>query len=693
MRSHSEMLRINANQNSLLQFALLRIGLASTLSLLPGFLWGQSEYQSTSYSDVQLIDDFELPVQNQVGGRRNHFRKQPSTASFYRTREIDGKKNERGYSLCLTGTKGVAGWCGFWVHLFDDKPTNKEHKPKWFDASAYDYLSIWIKGKTGTESLAIKVADQYWFQKEDSAVVARTDRALRGGISTQWQEIRIPVAKMRRLNSKKLAAITLEFETPGEQTVYVDDISFRTESGLSVRLPQKRYASRKSEDLPSKSLWVWQTESLINSASNRQELFEFCKQQNVRSIWLQMLYQVDRTGTNPVAQIRFAKQFRRLNAEANTYGISIHALDGYPEYALNEQQYVPLTLVQSLIEFNQQSAPTERFAGVHFDNEPHLLVGWHSPKHRRQILAEFLSLNARCQKLIREKSKMEFGIDIPFWWEEIDPLTKIPCGEVRFNGVTKPASFHCIDMLDNVGVMNYRDTADGADGMISHGRDLLAYAEKRKSCEIYMGVETFAYPLQTVEFLFGLPRKDFYRAMDGSAKRLGRLSRIQNYRIRAFDDGARIHIGLEHPEDSTKFDRKSFDAALGFIANQLNLATAEKQAVEWKSFATALEKSGEYKNVSYKRWRPVNGLPKDASSHLHRRSFHSLTVTAFMSPKITFADESLETFELQTGLATDYFSGFKQYRGIAVHCYDTYRKMKSQAVRVKQPAKQVSTQK
>lgn len=686
------MLRINANQNSSLPFTFLRWDLALTLALLPGFLFGQSEYKSASNSDVQLIDDFELPVQNQVGGRRNHFQKTPSTASFYRTREIDGKQNERGYSLCLTGEKGVTGWCGFWMHLFDDKQSVQERQKKWFDASAFDYLSIWIKGKTGNESLAIKVADQYWFQKEDSAVVARTDKVLRNGISTEWQEIRIPVAKMRRLNSKKFAAITFEFETLGEQTVYVDDISFRTESGLTVRLPQKRYESRISEELPSKSLWVWQTESLINDTANRKELFEFCRQQDVRSIWLQMLYQVDRSGINPVAQIRFAKQFRRLNAEAKGYGISIHALDGYPEYALNEQQFVPLTLVQSLIEFNQQSSPAERFAGVHFDNEPHLLVGWHSPKHRRQILAEFLSLNASCQKLIREKSKMEFGIDIPFWWEEIDPLTKIPCGQVRFNGVTKPASFHCIDMLDNVGVMNYRDTADGADGMISHGRELLAYAEKRKSCEIYMGVETFAYPLQTVEFLFGITRKDFYKAMDGSAKRLGRLSRIENYRIRVFDDGERIHIGLEHPEDSTKFDRKSFDAALEFIASQLNLDTAEKQDVDWKSFASALEKSGEYKNVLYKRWTPGNGI-REVSSRRGYRSFHSLTVTAFMSPKITFADESLEAFELQTGLATDYFSTFKQYHGIAVHCYDTYRKMKSQPVKAKQVVKQVSDRK
>jgi len=671
------MLRINTFQNSFSPWIA-----AFTLAFLQGVSLGQIASKPTPNADVLWIDDFEWPVQNQVKGRRNCFQKSPSSASFLRTREIDGTLSDRGYSLCLTGEKRADGWCGFWLHLFDDK-----NGREWLDATSFDYLSIWIKGKTGNESVAIKVADQYWYEKDDSSLVARTEKVLSGGISTEWQEIRIPVAKMRRLNPKRLASIIFEFERLGKQTLYIDDISLRTETGLSVQLPRKKYGVGRSEKLPPKSLWVWQTEALINDTSKRKELFEFCQQQDIRSLWLQILYEVDRFGRNgPEAQIRFAKQFRRLNAEANASGISVHALDGYPEYALDEQQFIPLTLVQSLIDFNQESAPSERFKGVHFDNEPHLLVGWHSPKHRKQILAEFLSLNAKCQKLVREKSNMEFGIDIPFWWEEIDPLTKIPCGQVYFNGTTKPASFHCIDMLDNVGVMNYRDTADGTDGMIRHGRDLLSYAEKKRACDIYMGVETFAYPPLRIEFLFGMPAKDFYAAMDGSARLLGRLSRIQNYRIRVFNDGSRIHVGLEHPEDATKFDRKTFDAGLAFIADQLNVSPASEKDVAWESFASALGSSGEYKDVAYTRIKLGSSIAKVFPDYSGSRSFHGLVATALMSPKITFAEESIEAFELQTGLASEYFANFEAYSGIAVHCYDTFRRMKSEASHSKEVA-------
>ena len=614
----------------------------------------------TGKGQVLLVDNFESPLQNQVGGYRNPFQKHPSSATFYRTRDRDGEPNDRGYSLCVKGDRRKKGWCGSWVHLFD----HEANATNWFDARPYDYLSIWIRGETGTEEISIKVADKFWYTLEDSWVVARTSRCLPRGITKQWQEIRIPIAKMRRLNPEKLATIVIEFERPGEQTIYLDDISFRTESGLSVELPQKKYKQIANSNHPPQSLWVWQTEELITNTAQRRELFDFCNRRNIRSIWLQMLYKVEEVDGVKKAKIKFPKQFRRLNAEASAFGIEVHALDGYPEYALKELQFVPITLTKTICEFNKSANGNERFNGVHFDNEPHLLVGWHSPKHRRQILKEFLALNQKCQQLITESGHMQYGIDIPFWWEETDPLTRRPCGEVTFNGATKPASFHCIDMLDNVGVMNYRDMADGADGMIIHGHALLEYANQNGNCDMFMGVETFAYPFQTVEFLYGLPREKFYEALDGSAKKLGRLSRIHNYRIRVFDDGKSIHIGLEHPEDPAKFNRQTFDLGLDFIAQQLNLRPLADGKVDWKRFSQALARSGEYKDVQYQ--------PFVASD----KRYHGLHATAFMSPKITFADQTLAEFNLQTKLATEYFAKFKKFSGIAIHCYDTFKEMK-----------------
>lgn len=607
---------------------------------------------------ILVVDNFESPIQNQLGGFRNPFQKRPSTATFHRTRKIGDQEGTRGYSLCISGDRKPNGWCGAWIHLFDHEKTPNA----WFDASRFDYLSIWIRGEKGGEQVCIKISDKFWYELEDSWAVARTSHCLPQGITRQWQEIRIPIASMRRINPAKLATIVFDFEKPGRHTIYVDDISFRTEAGIDQALPQVKYSPRCDRH-PPKSLWVWQTEKLLNNTHQRRNLFEFCVRNNIQTLWLQMLYRLENNKGSKRVDIQFPRQFRRFNSEAHAYGLKVHALDGYPEYALREWQHVPLLLTQAIAEFNQQGNGNERLDGIHFDNEPHLLVGWHSPAHRRQILAEFLSLNQRCQEIAKQAG-VKYGIDIPFWWEEKDPLTGRPCGEVHFRGVSKPASFHCIDMLDNVGVMNYRDMADGADGMIAHGRALLEYAQEHGDCDMFMGVETFAYPLQRVEFLCGVRRKEFYRLLDGPARRLGRMSRIHNYRIRVFDDGEFIHVGLEHPEDPARFDPGLFQKGLGEIATRLQLTPAGERKV-WAPFLQSLNSSGEYRDAVH-RLVLLNG-----------QQFNSVTATAFMSPKITFADQTLEEFQLQARLACDFFSRFSKFRGLAIHCYDTFRRMKS----------------
>ena len=55
----------------------------------------------------------------------------------------------------------------------------------------------------------------------------------------------------------------------------------------------------------------------------------------------------------------------------------------------------------AVIEFNRESAPDQRFDGIHFDNEPYLLLGWEDRTRREQILREFLELNVECQRRVR----------------------------------------------------------------------------------------------------------------------------------------------------------------------------------------------------------------------------------------------------------------------------------------------------
>ena len=121
--------------------------------------------------------------------------------------------------------------------------------------------------------------------------------------------------------------------------------------------------------------------------------------------------------------------------------------------------------------------------------------------------------------------------------------------------------------------------------------------------------------------------------------------------------------------------RKTFDSAFKFIADQLNLSPADENDVAWKSFATALGSSGEYRDIADTRLTPGSVV----AGHDQKSSLHGLRTPALMSPKITFANESIEAFEREIGLASECFANFEQYSGIAVHCYETYRRMKSES--------------
>ena len=618
-----------------------------------------------------LVDHFVQPQRNPLGGCRGSFQKSPSSANCRRTAVQAGPDGSPGFTLRIEGHRHEAGWCGAWIHLFDPRIAD----PAWLDASHFDYLSIWIRGETGGEEVAIKLADQFWYQLEDSWTVARSRQLLGGGLSQEWQELKIPLAMLRRLNPEKLATLVFEFEKPGRQTVYIGKVSFQRDQQQPIQNRPGLQPEKDPLSLP-KSLWVWQAEQLIHQGTARRQLFDFCDRNDVRSLWLQMLYKVKKVDGKHRAIISFPEKFRRLNAEAHARGIQVHALDGYPEYALREMHHIPLSLVDSVVEFNRNSNPESRFDGVHFDNEPHLLVGWHSPTQRKQILQEFLELNHRCQQIISAAGQMQYGIDIPFWWEEEDRLTGQPCGEVTFQGQRKPASFHCIDMLDNVGVMNYRDRAEGPDGMIAHGQPILEYAEQQGKCEIHMGVETFAYPPLEVEFLVGLPRKQFERQLAGSAGNLGRLSRINNYRIRVLDDGHSVHLGLEHPEDPRKMNRLTFQQALLFLAERLDLpavSTIEKKngVIGDTGLKTVLSKSGEYRNPREKRYR------------FGAKIYPGIRVTAEMASKITFAGEPIRNFQRQAKIAADSFGQYQVFSGLAVHCYETYQALEGDPKRRK----------
>ena len=266
-------------------------------------------------SPVTVVDDFSEPVQNRLGGLRDVYQAQASSAKLQRSQEI--YRGQSGASLCIQADKRAEGFCGAWIHFFDMRQAQR----KYFDATPFAYLSFWVKGQAGGEVFTIKLADQNWIQKEDSISIGDTRQFLLRGVTTEWTEVLIPLARVKQLDLKNLGGITLDFTTPGQQTVYIDDLCFKTTSSATTpassaskpvarstkptkfsappggTAPATGKAIATPETRHPRAMWMWSAQHVLTDPNARHELFEFCAAEGIEQLWVQLPYSIDRSSS------------------------------------------------------------------------------------------------------------------------------------------------------------------------------------------------------------------------------------------------------------------------------------------------------------------------------------------------------------------------------------------------------------
>lgn len=429
---------------------------------------------------VFLLGHFDRGNTNRLGGHFGGFAKAPSMSAVSIARAPDD-----GRALAYSYDKAARSYAGFWIHLFDFKrhPTERVL----FDASPFAYLTFAIRGERGGEDLALHIADRAWEQREESLPMGDVASFLGAGrVEKTWQRAWVPRDKWPPgLNGRELASLVFLTKGEGRGRIFLKDIAFTTHRDAPI--PTASGPEELGRSLR-QAMWLWETPAVTSGPDARQRLVQFCRTEGITDLFLQLPYEAEHV--NERWTISWDRErLRPLIAELDAAGVAVHALDGDPRFSLPEWHGQVIATIQSITQYNRESQPAERFDGIRHDIEPYLLPGFGGVR-RTQILQQYLSIVAASQELAAQAG-LVYGVDIPAWFDERNEFF-----EMVADVEGRPVSELIIDIVDNVGIMDYRTQAYGADGTIAQAQDELRYAA-RVGKRVFLGLETVELPDET----------------------------------------------------------------------------------------------------------------------------------------------------------------------------------------------------
>jgi hypothetical protein len=240
-----------------------------------------------------------------------------------------------------------------------------------------------------------------------------------------------------------------------------------------------------------RAIWMWEAASyaMLEQETVATDNIAFLKAKGINTLYL---YADAYQGQSKILTRAAAYEglIRRLHRE----GFQVYALLGswYLKtwrYVLPEERYKARRMFQQVLNYNASVSAEAQFDGINLDIEPHMLDEWDTQKLK--LLTQWVELSHELMKLKRlSKQSLKVGPAIPFWLDGIS---------IQWAGKTKPVSQHLQDVYDYVALMDYRDKAEGGDGMISHAANEMAYAETIGK-SVVIGIETGPNEIQKVSF-------------------------------------------------------------------------------------------------------------------------------------------------------------------------------------------------
>jgi hypothetical protein len=259
---------------------------------------------------------------------------------------------------------------------------------------------------------------------------------------------------------------------------------------------------------PGKAVWIWEADSygMLENEATASEAIAFLRREGFDTAYL---YADAWRGRNLIASDPAA--YRALIAAMHRNGVKVHALLGSwylgtHAYVLPAHRADALAMLDRVLAYDATAAPDERFDGIGLDIEPHVLDAW--DVRRDELLADFLDLSAALRDRVRAAPQpVPLGAAIPFW---LDGIT------LEWRGRRDAVSAHAIGLYDYVAIMDYRNHADGGDGIVGHAETEMAQA-RAAGHRVVIGLEVAPNELAKVTF-DGLRPADLDREMAATAR-------------------------------------------------------------------------------------------------------------------------------------------------------------------------------
>lgn len=627
----------------------LAFSLSGMLALI-GILLPPSSARGAA--DHRVIWNFNDSITNSLGGSYNAFSKEPSRARTYL--DPNHHLSASGHSLRVTAHREWAGFCGVWFNFY---PAVAH---RFFDARPYPYLSFWIKGGRPGGDFNIKLVDAKGETDEDALTTRPLHAYLPRGITTEWQKVAIPLADFPEIDPGSLVRMVLISSVPGDFRFYLDDISFESAPDRAAAVPTSREQKPVTDGERNSyhSMWIWKTRTLINSVEAEDRLFDFCARYGLKEIYLSVDFVDSSAGV--AGSLKDAAAYADFLSAAHMHGLRVEALSGDPTWAAGSQHRQALAAVRAVLSYNATMTPDARFDGLHFDVEPYLLLGFSLPDYQKQILEQYLDMVAQCRDAARE-GHLDLTCDIPWWFF---PLTAEARQQftVRFGGKDETVGEHVTDLLSSITIMDYRNEADGAGGIIRFGTPALVYAARLHK-QVHVGLETSAQGETHVEFVLAIPEEEFMDRLRES--RLAQSSSFEHFSVHTLRAKGMIMVGLgEHPGTRPG---ESIDTALAHLRTRFGARSPDRFSVGpvLEAARAAVAANPAWYNFQTEEAEKPGPTGKTAIFRAVRRT----------PPITTFHGLGRAVFEQESRSAAEWLGHYQSFGGLAIHYYGSFQKI------------------